>query len=443
MSNGPQGPSAFARDAHAKALSINLDPSIYGSFAEIGAGQEVARLFLSAGGAAGTIAQTISAYDKVFSDATYGEGTRYVSRERLLAMLDHEYRLLLERLGPSRGAQSRFFVFADTVSARNYKGDNEQHGWVGLRFQSEPGSEPNHVLLHVNLMDPTALLQQQALGLLGVNLLYAAYHQRSSAEDFLRGLWSELSTDRLEVDVLELKGPAFADADVRLWCMDLLRLELAHALVFDTESRVVEPSSILRKRPLIVDRGRFETVEPFHRPMLRASERHLRGEGIPLERDPTLLVEISTRPVDGECPECSEVLARVDRVRSNVPVLVTDFAELYPLAAYLRRHTAEPVRFVMGVSLLARVMEDRFYDELPGSLLEGLGRVFAQNVKVYAYPMPREALMHALEPHSTRCRIADSAGELITADDLILEPPANHLYRYLREGRWVLPVEPA
>jgi hypothetical protein len=383
MTSAAAGPS-LQMDAHAKALSINLDPSIYGSFAEIGAGQEVARLFLSAGGASGTIAQTISAYDKVFSDSTYGAGTRYVSRERLLAMLDHEYRLLLERLGPTRGAQSRFFVLADTVSARNYQGDNEQHGWVGLRFQAEPGAEPNDVLIHVNLRDPTALLQQQALGILGVNLLYAVHHQRVSAEQFLRGLSHDLSIDRLEFDVLELGGPVFAAADARLWCMDLLCLGLAHAIVFDREFKVVEPSSILRKRPLIVDRGRFETIEPFHEQMLRASERHLRKEGIPLERDPVALLEISTRPVSGSCLEASEVLSRTDRLRQIGPVLVTDYAELYGLAAYLRRHTAEPIRFVTGVSLLARLMEDRFYDELPGSLLEGLGRTFAENVKVYA-----------------------------------------------------------
>ena len=221
-------------DIHAKALSINLEASCYGTFAEIGAGQEVARWFLSAGAASGTVAQAISAYDKTVSDDTYGAGTRYVSKERLLAMLDHEYQLLLARLAKDRGAHTRFFVFADTVATRNYKGDNEQHGWLGVRFQAEPDGEPNQILLHINLRDPTAQLQQQAIGTLGVNLIYAAYHQRSSPADFLAGLFDDLSIERIEIDVLELTGPVFAGADSRLWCLGLLRNGMCHALVFDS-----------------------------------------------------------------------------------------------------------------------------------------------------------------------------------------------------------------
>ena len=202
-------------DIHAKALAINLAATCYGTFAEIGAGQEVARWFLSAGAASGTVAQAISAYDKTVSDDTYGAGTRYVSRERLLAMLDHEYQLLLTRLRTSRGDHTRFFAFADTVATRNYQGTNEQHGWLGVRFQAEPGGEPNQILLHINLMDPTAPLQQQAIGTLGVNLIYAAYHQRSSSTAFLAGLFDDLTSERLEIDVLEITGPVFAGSDSR------------------------------------------------------------------------------------------------------------------------------------------------------------------------------------------------------------------------------------
>ncbi len=241
-------------DIHAKALAINLEDSYYGTFAEIGAGQEVARWFLSVGAASGTVAQAISAYDKMVSDDTYGAGTRYVSRERLLAMLDHEYQLLLARLGKVRGANTRFFVFADTVATRNYQGTNEQHGWLGVRFQADPQDQPSQILLHINLGDPTAQLQQQAIGTLGVNLVYAAFHQRSSPESFLTGLFDDLSIERLEIDVLELTGPVFAGADTRLWCLDLLRKGMCRALVFDTNSQVVEPSTPLHKRPLIVQR---------------------------------------------------------------------------------------------------------------------------------------------------------------------------------------------
>src|SRR5271163_4222018 len=241
-------------DVHAKALAINLEASFYGTFAEIGAGQEVARWFLSAGAASGTVAQAISAYDKTVSDDTYGAGTRYVSKERLLAMLDHEYQILLARLAKDRGAQTRFFVFADTVATRNYQGTNEQHGWLGFRFQAEPGGEPNQILLHINLGDSTAQLQQQAIGTLGVNLIYASYHQRSSPGVFLAGLFDDLSLERVEIDVLEITGPVFAGADSRLWCLNLLRAGMSRALVFDSEAKVVEPATPLRKRPLIVQR---------------------------------------------------------------------------------------------------------------------------------------------------------------------------------------------
>ena len=210
-------------DIHAKALAINLEASFYGTFAEIGAGQEVARWFLSVGAASGTVAEAVSTYDKMVSDDRYGGGTRYVSRERLVAMLDYEYQLLLARLAKARGARTRFFAFADTVATRNYQGTNEQHGWLGFRFQDEPDGQPNQILLHINLGDPTAQLQQQAIGTLGVNLIYACHHQRSSSQVFLAGLFDDLSLERLEIDVLELTGPIFAGADSRLWCLESLR----------------------------------------------------------------------------------------------------------------------------------------------------------------------------------------------------------------------------
>src|SRR5262249_23528582 len=168
-------PALQNHDTHGKALSLNLNGAIYGTFAEIGAGQEVARWFLRVGAASGTVAKTICAYDKVVSDDIYGAGTRYVSKERLLAMLDREYSLLLERLGPTRSGDTRFFVFADTIAARNYQGTNEQHGWLGIRFQPEPGSPPSQMMLHINLRDSTAQLQQQAIGTLGVNLVHASF----------------------------------------------------------------------------------------------------------------------------------------------------------------------------------------------------------------------------------------------------------------------------
>src|SRR4030095_6941058 len=222
------------RDTHGKALTLNLDSSIYGTLAEIGAGEEVALWFLRVGAASGTVAKSISAYDKIVSDDIYGAGTRYVSKERLLAMLDYEYQHLLDRLNPARGKDTRFFVFADTVAARNYQGTNQQHGWLGFRSQTEPSSHPSQMLLHVNLCNSTAQQQQQTIGILGVNLVYAAFHQRSDIESFLAGLFDELSIARVEIDVIEFNGSAFADQDARAWCLALLRRQMTHAVVFDS-----------------------------------------------------------------------------------------------------------------------------------------------------------------------------------------------------------------
>jgi hypothetical protein len=434
--------SHSAKDTHSKALAINLDPLIFGSFAEIGGGQEVARWFLTVGAASGTVAQTISAYDKAVSDDTYGAGSRYVSRERLLAMLDHEYRLLVERLGPARGDKTRFFAFANTVSTRNYKGDNDQHGWVGLRFQLEPRAEPNDLLLHVNLLDPTAAEQQEVLGLLGVNLLYAAYFYKG-ADAFLRCLWDGLSIGRLEVDVLDFKGPTFRGEDPAAWCVELLRRKMATALMFDTTFHVVEPSNVLRKRPLVVDRGRFETIEPFHEAMLKSADRSIRSEGGTLNREPQAVLELALRPVTNDDePDDAAILSRIRNMLHLGPALLSDLPEGFRLVPYLRRFTSEPIRLVGGVTQLARMFQAQFYDALPGSLLEGMGKLFASNVSYYVYPMPREVVLEALGTDAAaKLGILNSSSQLIGADDLAAPAPLNHFYRYLRESGRVVPID--
>src|SRR5246127_3976658 len=331
--------SPIHHDVHGKALSLNLDASIYGTLAEIGAGQEVARWFLSVGGASGTVAKTISAYDKTVSDDIYGAGTRYVSKERLLDMLDHEYKLLFDRLNPARGKDTRFFVFADTVAARNYQGTNEQHGWLGIRFQSQPGSQPNQILLHINLFDSTAQLQQQAIGILGVSLIYAAFHQRSAMEAFLEGLFEELSIARIEIDVIDFNGPAFGDEDPRGWCLGLLRRKMAHAIVFDARAQVVEPSSALRKRALLTMRGSFSHPELFNPTLFEAARLRLLAEGMPFEREPVKLLEMTIHHASlVENPSVSDMLAHIQQLVSFGSVIVTDFPETYLLSRYLRRH---------------------------------------------------------------------------------------------------------
>jgi hypothetical protein len=430
------------RDAHSKALYLNLDPSIYGTLAEIGAGQEVARWFLRVGAASGTVAKTISAYDKNVSDDIYGGGTRYVSKERLLSMLDHEYKLLLDRLNPTRGKDTRFFAFADTVAARNYQGTNQQHGWLGIRFQAEPEDQPSQILLHINLCDSTAEQQQQAVGILGVNLVYAAFHQRSGIDVFLAGLFDELSIKRIEIDVIELKGAAFADHDAREWCLTLLRRQMTHAVVFDTQANVAEPSGLLRKRPLLVMRGSFSRPDVFDSRLLEAAKQQLLAEGAPCEREPATLLEMTIHHVSGaKAPAVPEELVCIEQLTPRGIVIVTDYPETYLLSSYLRRHSTEPVRFIMGVATAAKTLHERFYQSLPGTLLEGVGRLLATNVKLYVAPMPMSAFNDALGDLAGTLTIRDSGKGMVALDDLMPSPPVLHLVEYLRASGRIVALE--
>jgi hypothetical protein len=435
-------PDVQFTDIHAKALAINLEASCYGTFAEIGAGQEVARWFLSAGAASGTVAQAISAYDKTVSDDLYGAGTRYVSKERLLAMLDHEYQLLLARLAKDRGAHTRFFVFADTVATRNYQGTNEQHGWLGVRFQAEPESPPNQILLHINLGDPTAQLQQQAIGTLGVNLIYAAYHQRSSSKSFLAGLFDDLSLERIEIDVLELTGPVFAGVDSRLWCLDLLRTAMSHALVFDSNAQLVEPATPLHKRPLLVQRTLHGHPGPSVAEAFQAARQMFLAEGISFDREPLTLLEVNTPDLQGSAAsDNAELLALIEQLAPLGTVIVTNYPEGYKLLNYLRRYTAAPIRVIIWISMFLQLMEERVLPALPGAILESFGRLLVTDVTIYVAPMRKETLLTALGNMPEGLLRESRDRDLQTLDDLLPKPPLDHLYRYLRFSGRIVPLE--
>jgi hypothetical protein len=440
-SSPPSPGSGHPSDAHAKALAINLDASIYGTFAEIGAGQEVANWFLRVGAASGTVAQTICAYDKTFSDDRYGKGTRYVSRERLLAMLTNEFASLSGQLEHARRTGTRFFCFADTVAAKSFRGDNEQHGWVGLRFEATPGSPTNDILLHVGLRDGTAEQQQEALGVLGVNLVYAAYHRDPVAEPFLACLFEGLSIERLEVDVIELSGPLFASIDARGWCLAALRASMCHALVFDGSGRPMEPATALRKRPLLVERGHFDVIASYQSDMLRASAQKLRSEDG--DRDPAAVLEMTVRDVTGvPSPDDAEMLKRIDRLCKLGTVVVSNFGPYYLLIGYFRRYTAEPIRVVVGVPAMANLLGEQFYSALPGALLEGLGKLLAENVKIYVFPVSVEVLRESLGADASRRMIHPEATGLVGVDDLRPESPLDLLLAYLRAAGRVVPLEP-
>ncbi len=421
--------------ADRKALQINLDQRFFGTFAEIGAGQEVARHFFRVGGAAGTIAKTISAYDMTFSDSIYGRVGRYVSKERLGNMLDHEYLLLLERLSSKRGSDTAFFVFANTVAARSFQGANESHGWLGVRFQSSPLSQPNNIIIHVRMKDRDNLLQQQALGIIGVNLLYGALYLRDNPDKFVESLLDELSIDRIEVDMIEFSGPEMSHVDNRLMSLKLLQHELTEAIMFSPDGRVLQPSEVLYKRPILVQRGSFRPVTHVNVDMLNGALDQFLAIPSVKEKDPVILFEITLKNLlaSGSFDD-TDFIARADTLSSlGHTVLISDYSEYHRLTRYFRRYTHEMLGMAMGINSLLQIFNEKFYSNLEGGILEALGRLFAASVKLYVYPMSRDAYTRYLATIDDRELIAEhhELPDLVTAQDVRVLPHLKYLYMHL------------
>lgn len=372
-----------------KALTINLDEAKYGVFAEIGAGQEVARYFFQAGGADDTVAKSISAYDMKFSDAFYGKSARYVSRERLELMLNREYDLLIQRLESIRGDRSCFFVFADTVAAKSFKGNNECHGWMGMRFQAEPKTPPSDVILHVRMSDKENLLQQQALGIIGVNIVYSAFYYINDQDKFIRSLADNLASGRIEVDMINFSGPLFANVDNRIMSLKLVEYELTNAVMFSPKGEVVQPSEILYKKAVVIERGSFRPVTLVNLDMMRCALAQFQSEPVPEKVDIVVLMEITMHNLlaTGNI-DYQDFLARIDTLAAvGNHVFVSNYLEFYRLIAYFRRYTKHMVGFVMGINNLLEVFNERYYEDLEGGILESIGRLFNNLVKLYIYPM--------------------------------------------------------
>jgi len=412
-------------DTHQKAVQINLDNTKYGTFAEIGAGQEVARWFFRVGGAAGTIAKSISAYDMAVSDAIYGAAGRYVSRQRLETMLEHEFGLMNERLSAKRGESTRFFVFADTIAAKSYTRQDNWHGWMGIRFQHRPGAEPSQIILHVSLLDREATLQQEAVGILGVNLVHAALYETAATEQ-IRHLLDSLSHERIEIDLIEFSGPAFAGVDNRLMSLQLVHRGLTDAAMFTAEGQVVQPAEAFYKRPILVLRGRFRPVTNHTVDMLHGALAQFREEPANRGQDPLVVTEMTLRHLqEGDSLVGDrDYLDRVDLLRTlGRPVLITSFGEFYRLAQYLQRHTSKMIGLAVGVSTLREIFEEKYYTHLAGGILESFGRMFKNDLKLYVYPM--------LDP---------VAGTSATAADFRVTPRLQHLYNYLVDNGHIQPI---
>src|SRR5213082_1996867 len=404
-----------------KAFQINLDAKRYGTFAEIGAGQEVARRFFHVGGASGTIAKTMSAYDMTFSDAIYGPTDRYVSRVRLGTMLDREYKLLIERLDQTLGTQRLFFVFADTVAARSFKQHNEAHGWLGVRFQTDFRGEPSQIIIHVRLLDEGNVEQQEALGVIGVNLICGAFYH-AKAEELISSLQENLAPGRIEVDMIKFSGPAFAQVDNRLMSLQLVSQGLTDAVMFRADGETVQPAEVFYKKTILVERGSFRPVTYATNDMLDGARRKFLKESACAESEVLVLMEMTLENLlaEGQLNH-ADFLARVDILGAlGRTVLISKFGEYYRLSGYLSRYTSEMVGLVMGVPSLMEIFDEKYYLNLEGGILEALGRMFKSGLKLYVYPM-----------------IDEATGQLLTGTKLEVAPNLQSLFRYLVENQFI------
>jgi len=417
-----QSMSSETFTTHDKALRINLDPSKYGTCVEIGAGQEVARWFFRVGGASGTIAKTMSAYDMTISDAIYGPCDRYVSQQRLQSMLQREFLLLQERLNEKRGATTRFFVFANTVAARSYTRKDDAHGWLGVEFQTEPNGPSSQIIIHARLLDKENLQEQEALGVVGVNLIYGAIYQYKDPYALIDALLDNLTTDRLEVDMIEFSGPAFAGVDNRLMSLQLVQKGLTKAAMFLSKGTVVQPADVLYKKCIIVERGSFRPVTKVTIDMLECATAQFVQEPKVQGEDVVVLMEMTLKNlIDGDTIDHKDFLDRVDILGSlGKTVLISNFAEFHRLASYLFLYTKKMIGIAMGVPTLRDIFDEQYYADLEGGILESFGRLFKNDLKLYVYPFR--------EPKS---------GSIISAGNLRVAPHLRHLYAYLLENRLI------
>ncbi len=429
-------PNAPTLSPRAKALRINLDGPPYGTLAEIGAGQEVANWFFRAGAASGSIAKTMSAYDMTVSDAVYGPAKQYVSRERLLRMLDREYTLLFERLDAKMGDDSLFFAYANTVRVRAYGDTNQEcHGWMGLRLQTRPHGPPHDIIIHARFLDDELNEQQEAVGRLGVNLIYAALYLRDDLRVFVESLRDHLPARRVSVDFLKMTGPDFHGLDNRLGALQLVESGLSSSAFFTAGGEVMQAAEFFYKKPLLLLRGRFDPVTNVHLDMIASARREMTtlcavedGQAAGLASgDVVEIFELSMhnlREVDGPEVDKESFLARADVLQAlGENVLISAYPEFHRLGAFLSRSTKAPIGIVLSRSLLEELFEEKWYAALDGGLLESLGRLFKHRLRLYVYP----ELDHA-------------TGELRGATEAAIAPHLRKLFEHLLDNKFIVSI---
>ncbi len=411
-----------------KALRINLDPSIYGSFAEIGGGQEVARNFFQAGGASGTVAKTISAYDKKFSDHLYNKNKpgRYVSEGRLGKMLKTEFDELLELLTQDEKENRRFFAFANTVATINYKKDNYSHGWLGIRFQLKPGAEPNQVVMHINLLENDSVLQQQTLGILGVNFIFACFHFHDRPNVFLQSLLDNLDRDRIEITLIRMSGADMDYVDNRLLSVQLVNNGMTNATMFDRNGDVQQPSDMLYKKNVLAFRGSFRPITYVGFDILKTSFGMFKKDKDYEKENTISLCEMTLNNLleEGRFDE-RDFLDRADMlIGMGQNVMVSNFREYYKLVSYFSQFKIKNLRVVIGIPTFINVLDKKYYKNLKGGILEAFGKLFTVNMKLYVYPT-RDI----------------KTGKLITSQNIPLDKDLEYLYKYLLENRKIIDLE--
>ncbi len=411
-----------------KALSINLDNNQYGTFVEIGAGQEVARQFFSAGAAAGTVAKTMSAYDMQVSDDIYGKAGRYVSRERLEQMLSHEYELLHKRLGEVRPQETQYFSYAATVTAKSYSQKNECHGWIGIKFQPEADAEASEIIMHVRMLDDTNREQSEALGIFGVNVVYGAFHYKDKPKVFIESLLDNLvdgfGQKRIEVDLIHFSGNQFEAIENRLMNLHLVRSWCCRAVMFDAQGESEVPGSLLRKKDVMVIRGSFKPPTKVHLDMTEAAmQQFLKEDGINPEKVCTV-AEITMAELASDDDETdASFLARVDLLNKlGYNVLISDYLRFFRLRSWMRRYTQNRIGIVLSILDFDQLFNEEYYEGLEGGILEAMGKLFSGNTNVYVYP--------------TRVN-----GGLITLDNVKVSENTHYLLQHLKDNKLLVATE--
>lgn len=411
-----------------KALRLNLNENIYGSFAEIGAGQETVRHFFRSGDASATVAKTLSAYDKDFSDAIYGPEPqgRYVTEARLLSMLDTESKLIEERISREAHPNKLFFTYANTVAtidfAKKYKG----HGWLGLRFQVEPGQEYSEILVHIQFHENSAIHQQLTLGILGVNLIYGGFYYYDDPKLLLKSLYHHISTDRLEIDTINFKGPLFEQVDNRLLSLQLVKNGMTDAVMFAPDGNNILPASLLYKKNILTIRGSFRPVTKVHMNMYEKSLELFLNEK-KVEKDKAVVIfeiTLSNLKAEGEIDE-KDFLDRADLLCSlGQTVMISNFQEYYRVVEYFAQHTSERMGLTMGVNTFLDIFDQKYYTYLSGGILEAFGKLFFKDLKIYLQPLK--------DPES---------GEIITSENLKVHPRMKELYKFFKHNGRVVDID--